>query len=641
MLYQRISAVFLWLALAISPVINPAIASENAAQSILHILDYVSVDYPETIENGKITNLAEYKEQQEFAQRLFPLLGELPENENKPALQALATQLVQAIDKRNDGETIRRLCIEFSTQLIGGYKIVTAPRKPASIQHGAQLFENNCSSCHGLKGFGDGPAAKNMEPAPNNFHDRQRQGQRSPYSLFSTITLGVDGTAMKSFAHLGEQQRWDLAFYLSTLYHTENELSRGEQLWEQGQHHQLINNSIELSRTTPDELKQQYGDNGLAILAYLRAHPEALETGELSPLQVSRQKVIESVEAYEKGDFKLAYELAVNAYLEGFELAEAAISNVAPEMKSQVEREMGNFRQLVKNREDLQSVEQHAQNIIALLQQAEDKLVNTELSSGVAFVSSLVILLREGLEAILVLAAIAAFLAKTERKDAMHYMHAGWVGALLLGFVTWLLAEYAFDFSGASRELTEGITGLFAAAMLVYIGFWLHNHTHAEKWKAFIQSKLHGVTSGTVWSLTIISFIAVYREVVETVLFYKTLWLQTEVAGHSAILAGFATASVSLVLIAWAIFRFSVRLPISLFFRINSALLYVMAIVFAGKGIAALQEAGNISIHHISFPQFDLLGVYPTLESIGLQAALIFLAIGWLGLERLKERPIA
>lgn len=641
MFHRHIFAIFLSIAISVFAVADQATASENPAQSILHTLDYISVDYPETVENGTIRDAAEYQEQQEFVRRLIPMLDKLPGNQKKSDLQELARQLVQAIDNRKDGATIQQLCIEFSTQLIGGYKIVTAPHKPASIQRGAQLFESNCTSCHGSKGFGDGPAAINMQPAPNNFHDRIRQGQRSPYSLFSTITLGVDGTAMKSYAQLSEQQRWDLAFYLSTLFHTDNETTLGKQLWEKGKHHQVINNDIELSRSTPDQIRQQHGGDGIAILAYLRAHPEALETGELSPLQVSKLKLRESLEAYEKGNFNLAYELAVNAYLEGFELAEAAIMNVAPEMKSQVEREMGTYRQLVKNHAEEHRVELQAQSVMTLLQQAEDKLVNTELSSSVAFVSSLVILLREGLEAILVLAAIAAFLAKTERKDVMPYMHAGWIGALLLGFVTWLLAEYAFDFSGASRELTEGITGLFAAAMLVYIGFWLHNHTHAEKWRAFIHSKLHGVTSGTVWSLTAISFIAVYREVVETVLFYKTLWLQTATDGHSAIIAGLVTATVSLVLIAWAIFRFSVRLPIGLFFRINSALLYVMAIVFAGKGIAALQEAGNVSIHHVNFPQFELLGVYPTLESIGLQAALVLLAIGWIGMEKMKERPMA
>lgn len=636
---RPIYSFILWLGIALSSLFSTsALANTDPAQDILHILDYVGVDYPTTVKNGEILNPAEYQEQQEFSSRLLPLLDQLPKHDKNLELKQLATQLNDAIKQRSSGETIQQLCIKLSTQLIITHNIITAPRKPASIKQGAQLFENNCISCHGASGFGDGVAAANMEPAPNNFHDRVRQGQRNPFSLFTTITLGVDGTAMQSFAKFSEEQRWALAFYVSTMYHTDEEKQRGEQLWNSGQGKNIIDNIAELSRVTPDEIKQRHGDDGIAMLAYLRNHSELLESSKSSPLQISQQKLQESLQAYQNRDFKQAYELAVNAYLEGFELAEAALSNVDPEMKTEIEREMGIYRQMVKSQEDVNRVTQQANEIKLMLQQAEDKITNTELSSSVSFISALVILLREGLEAILVLAAIAAFLTKTDRRDVMPYMHAGWIGALVLGFVTWLLAEYAFDFSGASREFTEGITGLFAAAMLVYIGFWLHNHTHAERWQAFIHSKLHGVTSGTVWSLTIISFIAVYREVVETVLFYKTLWLQTEVAGHSAILGGLGTAIVLLVLIALAIFRLSVRLPISLFFRINSALLYIMAVVFAGKGIAALQEAGDISIHHISFPQVDLLGVYPTMESIGLQAVLVLLAIGWLGMERIKER---
>lgn len=614
-----------------------AFAAGDTSQSILHTLDYVAVDYPAVVENGTILDQAEYVEQQEFTRRLLPLIESLAENDSKPQLTRLAAQLVDAVNQRQDGEVIRQLCAEISTRLIGSYPVETAPRKAASVQRGAQLFSEHCSSCHGASGMGDGIAARGMEPAPSNFHDRVRQGQRNPYSLFTTVTLGVDGTAMQSYAQLNEEQRWDLAFYLSTLYFTVDEQQQGQKLWESGKGKGIVANITELSRATPDETRREHGNDGVAVLAYLRSQPAEIETGTISPLEISRVKLQDSLSAYQSGNTGFAYELAVNAYLEGFELAEAALSNVAPEMKLEVEREMGLYRQMVKEKQPVTVIEEQAQKLLSMLDEAQEKLSSTELSTSIAFVSSLIILLREGLEAILVLAAIAAFLTKTDRKDVMPYMHAGWVGALLLGFLTWLLAEYAFDFSGASREMTEGVTGLFAAAMLVYIGFWLHNHTHAERWKAFIHSKLHGVTSGTVWSLTIISFIAVYREVVETVLFYKTLWIQTEVAGHGAILGGLTTAAIILVLVAWAIFRFSVRLPLALFFRINSALLYAMAVVFAGKGITALQEAGHVSMHHISFPRFDWLGIYPSMESIGLQLMLLLLAAGWLSYERIKK----
>ncbi len=639
MLFKRIFATFLMIAsLGITATQATTLpADKNPAQSILHILDYVAVDYPATVKKGKVINRAEYNEQIEFTRRLKPLLAMLPQNDVNSKLQAMTDKLIQAIEQRAEGKRIRTLSMQLSTQLISAHRIVTTPRKTISIKEGARLFTNNCTSCHGAAGFGDGVAAAKLDPAPTNFHDRERQGQRSPYSLFITITLGVDGTAMSSYASLSEQQRWNLAFYLSTLYHTQNELQQGQRLWQSGQAVGIINSTKELSSVTPDEIRNRHGEQGVAVLAYLRNNPALLDTGKKPPLKVSEEKLQQSINAYQQGRQQQAYELAVNAYLEGFELAEAALVHAAPELKNTIEREMGLLRAEIKAGKDVQSVTLHANEIKLLMQEAGNKLANTELSSGMAFFSALLILLREGLEAILVLAAIMAFLAKTERKDVMPYMHAGWIGALALGFITWLVAEYLFDFSGSNRELTEGFTGLFAAAMLVYVGFWLHNHTHADKWRAFIHSKLHGVTSGTVWSLTIISFVAVYREVLETVLFYKTLWLQTTVDGHSAILLGLLVSVILLILVAWAIFRFSVRLPISLFFRINSTLLYVMAVVFAGNGIAALQEAGVVSMSIINFPKISLLGVYPTQESLGLQLALILLAVAWLGYERIKK----
>ena len=106
-------------------------------------------------------------------------------------------------------------------------------------------------------------------------------------------------------------------------------------------------------------------------------------------------------------------------------------------------------------------------------------------------------------------------------------MHAGWIAALALGGVTWLAASYLITLSGADREITEGVTALLAAAMLLYVGFWMHRHAHAARWKAFIETRMTSALSGrTMWALGSISFLAVYREAFETVLFYQALWLE-------------------------------------------------------------------------------------------------------------------
>jgi high-affinity iron transporter len=234
------------------------------------------------------------------------------------------------------------------------------------------------------------------------------------------------------------------------------------------------------------------------------------------------------------------------------------------------------------------------------------------------------ILLREGLEAILILAAILAFLSKADRHDAIRHVHAGWLAALTLGIATWLAATYFITISGANRELTEGITALLATAVLLYVGFWLHGKVYAQRWKRFIETKVRGaLTSRTMWALALVSFLAVYREVFETVLFYQALWVQAGPAGHTGILIGFVGAAGALIVLAWLIFRYSVRLPIALFFGTSSALLVGLAVVFAGKGVAALQAAGIFPIDPVHIPSIPFLGIYPNRQALALQVVLL------------------
>jgi high-affinity iron transporter len=136
---------------------------------------------------------------------------------------------------------------------------------------------------------------------------------------------------------------------------------------------------------------------------------------------------------------------------------------------------------------------------------------------------------------------------------------------------------------------------------------------------------------GTLLGFALVSFFAVYREVFETVLFYQALWLESEGSAQSAVILGFAIGAAILVVVAWLIARFSVRLPLRMFFGVSSLLLAIMAVVFAGQGIAALQSAGKISSNPIAFPSIPLLGIYPNLQGLLLQIALVaVIVVGFL-----------
>ena len=511
-----------------------------------------------------------------------------------------------------------------------------APRTTPSLANAAALYQSHCAQCHGATGYGNGPRAASLETRPINFHDRKRQGQRSIYSLYSSITLGINGTPMPSFSNLSEPDRWELAFYVSNFFATDQERARGKLLWQSPAFRNAFPNLNALTQATP----VQYGDDGIAVLAYLRSHPEKVSINSPTPMDISQQKLAASVDAYKSGDTKYAYDLAVSSYLEGFELVETPLIAVDANLKTTIEAAMTKYRQaLRKGQASPQEISQQASSIEALLDKAESELHSGTLSPSMGFTSSLIILLREGLEAILVLAAIITFLIKTDRRDAVIYVHMGWITALIAGVVTWYATKQIISYSSVNRTLTEGFTALFAAAMLLYVGYWLHNHSNADRWKNFINGRIHEtVSTGAVWGLVFISFVAVYREAAETVLFYETLWLQTDPGNYGYLLGGLLTAILILLAMAWLMFRLSIRLPLRLFFRANATLLTVLAVIFAGKGIAALQEAGKLRVDPINIPEIHLLGIYPTVESIGLQLILVALTLAWLFYARSREQ---
>jgi high-affinity iron transporter len=226
-----------------------------------------------------------------------------------------------------------------------------------------------------------------------------------------------------------------------------------------------------------------------------------MSSGEL-PLARSARLVRESLAAYQCGQLQAAQALAVSAYLDGFELAEASLDAVDRRLRMAVEAEMMRYRTMINNQEPTAAVEAQGKRVQGLLVETATLLAGARLPAGAVFFSAFVILLREGLEAVLVLAAILALLIKGGRQDALPYVHAGWIAALALGGCTWFVASYVIALSGATREVTEGITALVAAVVLLYMGFWMHSKSYANRWQAFLQEQLHTALSArAMWAL--------------------------------------------------------------------------------------------------------------------------------------------
>jgi len=609
-----------------------AAPGEEQAQTVVHMLDYIGVDYPGFVRDGQVLDQSEYQEQLEFATQSATLLQQLPAQAEQPALLQQARALRGAIEARADGAAVSTAAARLREDVIRVYRLTVAPRAAPDLRTGERLYQAHCAACHGASGHGDGPLAKGLEPAPSNFHDGERMAARSLYGLYNTITLGVGGTPMRPFAELSEADRWALAFFVGGLRQTPQTLEQGAQTWQQDQGRNAISDMKQLVTETPAEAAQR---GAAEVQAYLTAHPEALQAVAPAPLQLTRTKLQQALDAYRQGDRDGARQLAIGAYLEGFELVEAGLDNVDPALRTETEGEMMRLRAAIADGQPADAVARQIERIGGLLDRVDEKLSAGGLSPLAAFISALLILLREGLEAILVLAAIVAFVVKTGRRDALPYIHAGWIGALALGALTWFVANYVLTISGASREVTEGVTALVAAAMLLYVGYWLHSKSYAQAWQKFIRDQVNAALGKrTLWAMAGISFLAIYRELFEVILFYETLWVQVGADGHGAVLGGIAAAALLLALLGGAILKYSVRLPIGPFFSATSGLLALMAVVFTGNGVAALQEAGVLDSRLVDFISLPLLGIHPTAQGLGLQLAVLLLVGGGIWFSR-------
>ena len=253
------------MALLFALTVNTAYAAPPQ-QVMMHILDYVGVDYPGTVNNGRVVNAAEYAEQKEFVQHVVELAGELPDSPARADIIKACRELQTAVEQHAAGAQVIDLTRRMRAQLVESYNIATSPRNVPDLSTGATLFQSTCARCHGANGFGDGPQGAKLDPPPINFHDPERQRQRSIYGLYNTITMGVGGTAMRGFTEFTEQQRWALAFYVSNFLFEDSDRAAGERLWQQNKAPAGPRTLNDLSVMTPNQAAEQGGDAGVDVL---------------------------------------------------------------------------------------------------------------------------------------------------------------------------------------------------------------------------------------------------------------------------------------------------------------------------------------------------------------------------------------
>jgi high-affinity iron transporter len=627
-----------------------AFAQEHARR-LVALLDYLGSDYQNAVQDGKIANPDEYAEMQDFSKRILELIGQLKavDKADKAGVEETIKSLVGQVAKKGDVKTVAALANEAKEKLIAAYKIVPYPRQLPALADGRKIYLENCAQCHGESGKGDGPGRDSMNPKTPpaaNFTDAELMAGLSPFKAYNTATFGIDNTAMASFSALPDDQRWQIAFYVMSLRFSQEQAALGEALIQGKKIAPELTTVATLATLSDDQLteklKSYFAQEAPRnnALAYLRRG--LLDKKPTDPLLIARNLLDEALALYGKGEKEKAYQKAIEAYLDGFEMAEPALFAKDAAFGRSLEGQFTQFRNSIRQGVAAPELEKQRTEIETKLDQASQMIAqDNNFSSYYAFLNSALIILREGLEAALILAAIIAMLRIMGATDAVRYIHLGWILALIAGVVTWLAAQTVLTFSGQHRESMEGFISIFAAVALFYVGYWLHTRTEANRWQAFIQDKVQNVLSNkSILGLVGISFFAVYREAFEVVLFYQALWLQNE-SSQTAILGGFATGVVALLAATFAIFKLGLRMPLKYFFGVTGTLLYIMAFIFAGTGINQLQAAGWVPATPLNFlPAVPLLGIYPTMETLAAQGMLLCLFI-WTSLWMMRERKKA
>ena len=276
------------------------------------------------------------------------------------------------------------------------------------------------------------------------------------------------------------------------------------------------------------------------------------------------------------------------------------------------------------------------------------KLVTS--SAGQAFL----ILIREGLEALLVVAAVIAYLVKSGNKRFAKWIYLGVVAGLAGSGLVAVLFTFLFGGSGPVQEISEGVCALIATLMLLWTSNWMLNKSSVEAWNNYIRNKTEAAVAGAqskvesgqrlglgmITSLAMLSFLAVFREGAETVIFYESIYSMSQDA-HGMWVGGLAAAAVLIVI--FLILRFtSVKIPIGPFFLVTSIVMAALVVIFAGGGIHALIEGDLIEGTYLSsVPTNDWIGLYPYVETITAQviaaiAVVVLFVVGFIKKHRMK-----
>lgn len=558
------------------------------AQRLVSIVQYLESDYPAAVASGDSGELAEQRS----------LSSEAATEAARAALPGAIVARVASIDARvregQDPQSVSADCASLVDDLVSSIGMSRAPRAAPDLEEGAALFAQSCAPCHGATGHGDGPAAAALKPRPADFHADETMASMTPFKAFNVIRFGVNGTAMAPFTTLDERQRWALAFYLFTLRQPACDHDPPRVTLDQ------------LANRSDADLAQS---SGASEVACLRQKLPTLDAPAL--LAAARSRVQEATQLADEGDAAGAERAVLDAYLSDIEPIEPWLRAHDGDLVGQLESSFTATRAALQGHDP--SANEQATRLLALLDRAARPHAKT--TSASVFGLSALVIVREGFEAAVIIAALLAVVKKRKEVARARSVHAGWVTALALGAVLFFVGKNAL--AGAMNEKLEGALALVATAMLLHAALWLNAKSTTRRTMGALRERTRGALDRGGLALFGIAFLAMFREAFETAVFLEALSIDAPTAALWGSLSGAAL----LLALVFSVSRLGLRLPMTTLFKVSTAVLVATAVVLVGQGVHSFEEVGLLPSRPMPFFEIEFLGIYP--DRIGLLGQLV------------------
>src|SRR6266540_2628362 len=344
-----------------------------------------------------------------------------------------------------------------------------------------------------------------------------------------------------------------------------------------------------------------------------------------------RIKLVDLLQQYKDGKSDKAFATSRSAYLDSYEGIEIPLRPINPDFTLDMEIKFAELRNMIQQHQQYAKIEAKVVEIRSGLDESERLVTGTGvIAPTLAFSTSFSIIFREGLESALIIGAILTYLEASRNGQYKKHVYLGILIAIIASIITWFVAQFVIDITGASKELIEAIAGISAVVVLFWISFWILNKVETKKWIEFVKAKVwQATTTGSVMVFAMLSFFTVYREGFETVLFYQAMFSFAENM-ESFVLLGLVIGLAVIISIVFVIRKLGKKLPLRVLFGLTMGIGAYMSIAFIGNAVREFQEIGYISTTHLFgiIPRLEInlatmTGIHPTLETTVAQIILL------------------